>query len=78
MTPFENLVRLQTLFALWPNDRGRAEFKTDLHLKSALSDAYDEVFPPQGSMEERQKALSDAYIGVMVREDSHKWPEKKV
>lgn len=44
MTPFENLLRLQVLSTLWPSEAARAEFKTDLHLRSALTDAYKRCF----------------------------------
>ncbi len=45
MTELKNLVRLQVLLALWPNERGRAEFKTELDLKRAVEAAYETVFP---------------------------------
>ena len=39
------LLRLQVLLALWPEQRSREEFGTELHLKRAVADAYDRVFP---------------------------------
>lgn len=39
------LIRLQVLLMLWPS-RGRDEFKTELRLKQALQEAYDNEYPP--------------------------------
>lgn len=45
MTPNEReLLRLQVLLSKWPSGAGRAEFKTELHLKGVLEEAYKKVF----------------------------------
>lgn len=50
------LLRLQTLLALWPEPRSREEFKTELHLKRAVSDAFSSVFEKPTVYEMRDAA----------------------
>ena len=43
-SPTGELQRLLTLLALWPNAVGRAEFKTELHLKREIEEMYEKIY----------------------------------